>query len=283
VSKPMWLKVDIASGEKLRTVEKQLQGSKLYTVCEEAKCPNIGECWNSGTATFMVLGRVCTRNCLFCGVESAKKGQALDKEEPANIGKAIKSFGLRYAVLTSVDRDDLPDLGAGHFSNCIKAVKKEGVRVEALIPDFQGRKTCLQKIVEAKPNVIGHNLEVVERLQGFARDARASYRRSLKVLENVKKLDGGIFTKSSLMLGLGEEREEIEQAMDDLRSVECDFLTLGQYLQPSKKNLPVIEFVEPKVFEELREIAKGKGFRKVVSGPLVRSSYKAGDLFEGSI
>ena len=281
--KPHWLKVSIASGQEFKKVRNQLHGSGLHTVCEEAKCPNIAECWNSGTATFMVLGSTCTRNCPFCAVQSSKKGKPVDKGEPQKIAQAIKKFGLRYAVLTSVDRDDLPDFGSGHFAECIRAVKEAGTRVEALIPDFQGNLECLKKVVEAKPVVIGHNIEVVKSLQSIARDGRASYEMSLGVLKNVKKLDAEIFTKSSIMLGLGETGEETAQAMDDLLAAKADFLTLGQYLQSSKKNLPVHRFLKPEEFSQLKEIALQKGFERVESGPLVRSSYKAGDLLEGQL
>ncbi len=278
--KPPWLKSRVGSGPEFKQVKEKLRAGKLHTVCEEAKCPNLGKCWESGTAAFMVLGKVCTRNCRFCGVESAKKGQKPDQEEPKKIAEAAKSFGLPYVVLTSVDRDDLPDLGAGHFSECIKAVKRTGARVEALIPDFQGKEGCLKRIVGAEPDAIGHNIEVVERLQGKARDARASYGQSLQVLANIKELDAGIITKSSLMLGLGENRKEVLKAMDDLRKAGVGLLTLGQYLQPSEENLPVAEYIAPKIFKEYEESAMKKGFLGVFSGPLVRSSFKAGEMYE---
>ncbi|MDP6670392.1 MAG: lipoyl synthase [archaeon] len=279
--KPLWLKSEILSGGKSTLVVSKLRSSTLNTVCEEAKCPNRGECWRHGTATFILMGNVCTRNCLFCSIQSGRTGQELDLQEPKNVTQAAKEMGLKYVVLTSVDRDDLEDLGAGHFAECIKEVKKSGARVEALIPDFQGRKDCLEKIVRAKPNVIGHNIEVVERLQGIARDPRASYKQSIKLLHNIKAFNPEIKTKSSIMLGLGETREEVLQVMDDLREVECDFLTLGQYLQASKKNLLVHEYIEPEVFEELKKAGLEKGFGFVASGPLVRSSFKAGEFFEG--
>ncbi|MDP2973583.1 MAG: lipoyl synthase [Candidatus Diapherotrites archaeon] len=279
VPKPEWLKVRIASGAEFNQIRNTLRSSGLHTVCEEAKCPNIAECWKSKTATFLILGSTCTRHCAFCAVQSAKKGQALDAKEPQKIAGAIKKFGLRYAVLTSVDRDDLPDFGAAHFAECIKAAKAAGAKVEALIPDFQGNLDCLQKIVNAKPAVIGHNIEVVERLQHTARDARASYEQSLNILRNAKKLNKKIFTKSSIMLGLGETREEVLRAMDELIAAKVDFLTLGQYLQPNKQCPPVVDFIEPKKFGELKEIALGKGFKQVVAAPLARSSYKAAELF----
>jgi len=278
--KPEWLKVRIPEGETCRKLSNMLGALQLHTVCEEALCPNRAECWGNGTATFMLMGSICTRNCNFCSVKSARHGEALDESEPRRIADAVRGMSLQYAVLTSVDRDDLPDFGAGHFAECISEIKKQnnGVKVEALIPDFRGRKDCLEKIAGAKPDVIGHNIEVVERLQGIARDAKASYMQSLSVLRNAKLLDGKIFTKSSIMLGLGETCAEVLKVMDDLLSVQCDFLTLGQYLQPTKMNLPVVEFVVPEKFAEYREIALQKGFRRVESGPLVRSSYKAGDF-----
>ncbi len=276
--KPVWLKVKIAAGSGFKNVRDALHANELHTVCEEAKCPNIAECWNSGTATFMVLGRVCTRNCLFCGVESARQGQQVESREPEKIAAAVKKFGLGYAVLTSVDRDDLPDFGADHFARCVRAVKASCARVEALIPDFQGSLGCLRKVIMAEPDVVGHNIEVVERLQAIARDARSSYRQSLAVLRNAKKLSGKIFTKSSVMLGLGEEKQEVLQAIDDLLAAGVDFLTIGQYLQPGKRNLPVVEFVKPEQFAQYRKIALRRGFRGVVAGPLVRSSYRAAEL-----
>ena len=271
----MWLKARLGGGEEFAAVRSQLRGSGLHTVCEEALCPNLGDCWNRGTATFLLLGGVCTRHCLFCAVRSGCSGEAIDSSEPAKIACSVKRFGLRYVVLTSVDRDDLPDFGAGHFADCISEIKSGGVKVEALIPDFSGDIGSLRRIVEAGPDVIGHNIEVVERLQGAVRDARASYRQSLGVLANVKKLCSGILTKSSIMLGLGETKEEVLQAMRDLLGTGCDFLTIGQYLQPSKRNLPVQRFVPPEEFAEYREIALQMGFKGVEAGPLVRSSYRA--------
>ena len=276
--KPIWLKAGIPSLG-ASAVAMQLR-SGLHTVCEEALCPNRGECWNSGTATFMLMGKVCTRNCGFCNVMSGKRGEKLDPLEGKKVAKAARKLGLRYVVLTSVDRDDLPDFGAGHIAACVEAVKEGGVKVEVLIPDFKGRKDCLRKVVQAGPDVIGHNIEVIERLQGIARDPRAGYGQSLELLHNVKRLDDEIYTKSSIMLGLGESREEVLQAMDDLRQVECDFLTLGQYLQPAIGKLEVQRFVSPKEFDELKGEGLRKGFKYVAAGPLVRSSYKAGEYFE---
>ncbi|MCX6798879.1 MAG: lipoyl synthase [Candidatus Diapherotrites archaeon] len=274
--KPMWLKTKIGGGGEFAAVRSSLHGSGLHTVCEEALCPNLGDCWNRGTATFMVLGKVCTRHCLFCAVQSGACGQALESMEPCKIAEAVKKFGLRYVVLTSVDRDDLPDFGAGHFAQCVREIKNSAeAKVEVLIPDFNGNADCLRAIVEAKPDVIGHNIEVVERLQGIARDAKASYRQSLGVLKKIKEICSGVLTKSGIMLGLGETREEVLRVMKDLRVAGCDFLTIGQYLQPSKRNLPVQRYVPPAEFEELRQAALEMGFKGVEAGPLVRSSYRA--------
>ena len=279
--KPEWIRSKLLSGTTASLVNQELRGNGLNTVCEEALCPNRGECWGKGTATFMLMGDVCTRNCRFCSVKSGKQGETLDASEGKKIAEAAKKVGLKYVVLTSVDRDDLPDLGAGHFASCITEVKKAGMKVEVLIPDFQGREDCIRKIVETKPNVLGHNIEVVERLQKEVRDTRASYKQSLGLLHKVKGLDAGMRTKSGLMLGLGESKEEVLAALDDLRKVGCDFLTLGQYLQPTKKNILVKEYIKPEVFRELAEAGLEKGFEYVASGPLVRSSYRAGDFFEG--
>jgi len=279
--KPDWLRAIIPSGGKTSLVATQLKGNALNTVCSEARCPNRGECWKHGTATFIAMGKVCTRNCLFCAVQSGKNGEPLDRKEPAKIADAAEQMGLKYVVITSVDRDDLSDLGAGHFAECIKEVKARGIKVEVLIPDFQGKIDCLKKVVDANPEVIAHNIEVVERLQSSVRDARASYKQSLGLLHNIKVLDPEMKTKSGLMLGLGESREEVLAAMDDLRGVKCDFLTIGQYLQPTKKNILVQEYVKPSVFEELKHIGLEKEFGFVASGPLVRSSYLAGEFYEG--
>jgi lipoic acid synthetase len=253
----------------------------LHTVCEEAKCPNVGECWGGGTATFMIMGELCTRACRFCGVKSGRPNGVLDPEEPANVALAVKDLALKYVVLTSVDRDDLPDSGAGHFAQTVGAIRTlaPDVCIEALVPDFGGGFAELQTVVRASPNVIGHNLETTEALTPKVRDPRASYRQSLKVLERVKELNREVFTKSSLMLGLGEREEGVLQAFRDLRSVSTDFLTLGQYLRPSPRNLPVIEYATPEQFNHYSKVAEELGFLYVASGPLVRSSYRAGEYF----
>ncbi len=284
MKKPDWLRIKAPVGEdakRFSTVHGVLKKYSLHTVCEEAKCPNSCDCWGSGTATFIVLGDVCTRNCRFCSAKKNKTGQPLDKGEPGNIASAVRELNLNYVVLTSVDRDDLADGGASHFAACIRAVKKEnnGVLVEALIPDFSGRVDCLRVVCGAKPDVVGHNIEVVREFQSIARDARASYETSLSVLRNVKKIDSSILTKSSLMVGLGETDEMVLRTMDDLRAVGVDALTIGQYLQPTKYNLPVVEFVSPEKFAEWKNIGLKKGFLFVASGPFVRSSYKAGEYY----
>jgi lipoic acid synthetase len=280
-SKPDWVRARAPSGQTYEHVRQLLRQYSLHTVCQEAHCPNVGECWGSGTATFMIMGEVCTRACRFCNVKSGKPNGVLDSEEPAHVASAAKELGLKYIVLTSVDRDDLPDGGAEHFARTITAIRSfaPNTLVEALIPDFGGGLAEIQRVVDACPDVIGHNLETTKRLTPKVRDPRADYHRSLKVLEQVKKLNPGIFTKSSLMLGLGEEQEDVIQALRDLRSVGADFLTLGQYLRPSPRNLPVLKYITPDEFSYYRKLAEEIGFRYVASGPLVRSSYRAGEYF----
>lgn len=276
--KPVWLKTRIPSGAKFQDVRRVLHDRRLHTVCVEADCPNRGECWGKfKTATFMVLGRVCTRNCRFCAVESSVRGEPLDTSEPARVAEAARDLGLDYVVLTSVDRDDLPDYGASHFAECVREVKEKnpGVKVEVLIPDFQGRLDCLRKVVEASPDVVAHNIETVRRLQKKVRDARAGYMRSLEVLANVKKINPKLKTKSSILLGFGETRSEVLEAFRDLRNAGVDFLVLGQYLQPTGRQIPVAEYVTPEAFESYREAALDMGFVNVVSKPLARTSYRA--------
>lgn len=253
----------------------------LHTVCEEAHCPNVGDCWGTGTATFMIMGEVCTRACRFCNVKSGKTGGILDPQEPSNIGRAVKDLDLRYVVVTSVDRDDLSDGGASHFAQTIASIKNlaPSVFVEGLIPDFGGGAVEIRTVVQAGPDVIGHNLETTEPLTSIVRDPRASYRKSLSVLEQVKRFSPRIFTKSSLMLGLGETKEDVIQTLRDLRRVGTDFLTLGQYLRPSPRNLAVTRYLTPDEFDHYREVAEKLGFLYVASGPLVRSSYRAGEYF----
>lgn len=281
-TKPPWLKVKAPGGERYNQIKKRSRQLKLATVCEEAQCPNIGECWSSGTATFMVMGEICTRGCRFCAVTTRRKGTLLDQEEPENVAQAIHEMGLDYVVITSVDRDDIEDQGAEHFASCIKAVREKNpnTMVEVLIPDFSGNIDWLKKVVDAKPDVLAHNVECIKRLTPTVRDPRANYQQSLDVLKNVKKLDPSMHTKSSIMVGIGETEEEVLQTMKDLRNVQVDFLTIGQYLQPNQKLLKVTDFIRPEVFKMYeKKGVEELGFIYVASGPLVRSSYKAGEFF----
>lgn len=279
--KPEWFKIKPPT-EKYTGVVSTIKKHGLNTVCGESHCPNISECWSGGTATFMVMGDTCTRGCKFCNIKTARKGEVLDKEEPKKLAKALKELEMfDYVVLTSVDRDDLADEGSGHFASCIKEIKKENpdMLIEVLIPDFKGNTTFLKKIINAKPDVIAHNIETVKRLQKTVRDPRAHYEQSLSVLENVKRMDASITTKTSLMVGLGEREQEVHETMEDLRHIDVDIVTFGQYLRPSKKHLPVVEYIHPEQFEKYKEIGERLGFKFVASGPFVRSSYKAGELF----
>jgi len=263
---------------RIRTV---LRENRLSTVCEEARCPNLPACWGQGTATFMILGEICTRACRFCAVKHGKPSPP-DPEEPERLASAAKALGLRYVVLTSVDRDDLPDGGASHFASCIRALKKAApnLRVEALIPDFSGQREALEEVVEAGPDVVGHNLETVRRLTPRVRDRRAGYELSLFVLRTLKELSPKIFTKSSLLLGLGETEEEVEEALRDLREAGVDIVVLGQYLRPTPRELSVARYVPPEEFEAWRMRALKLGFRAVLSGPLVRTSFRASEVYE---
>lgn len=279
--KPEWLKIRPPTTEKFSKIRETLQKYKLHTVCQESHCPNMAECWSGGTATFMILGDVCTRGCKFCQVNASAKGNPVDPYEHVKLALAIKEWNLDYVVITSVDRDDLEDQGSGHFAKCIAEVKKRipNILVEVLIPDFQGDMECLKKIIAAGPHVIAHNVETVSRLQGKVRDKRAGYEQSLSVLKNVKKLNPKIFAKSSLIVGFGETDEEILQTMKDLRAVGVDFLTIGQYLRPSDWHLAVAEYVSPEKFEFYKAMGEEAGFLYVAAGPFVRSSYRAGELF----
>jgi lipoyl synthase len=279
--KPVWLRVRVPSGENYTKVKQSLRSLELHTVCEEARCPNISECWGTGTATIMIMGDICTRGCRFCAVNRGKPVVLLDAGEPERVAKAIKEWGLRYVVITSVCRDDLEDGGAEHIAKTIKSIKFlcHRIIVESLIPDFRGDEDSIKKVVESKPEVISHNIETVTRLTPKVRDARASYEQSLLVLKKIKDMNSLIYTKSSIMLGLGETEEEIIQTMRDLRSVGVNILTMGQYLQPTPKHLPVVQYVTPEKFNWFRKIAERMGFVYVASGPLVRSSYRAGEFF----
>ena len=279
--KPPWLKVPFPGGERYSWIKKRAANLNLSTVCEEANCPNIGECWNGGTATFMLMGDTCTRGCRFCSVKSAKNPGALDPEEPKKLAETVNNLALKYVVLTTVDRDDLPDQGASHIARCIRSTQRAcpEMLIEMLMPDFQGKTELVQQVINARPAVLAHNLETVRSLTGKVRDSRASYDQSLDVLRYLKQQCPDGYTKSSLMLGVGESRTETLQAMKDLRDAGVDFLTIGQYLQPSKKHLKVEKFMHPDEFDELALQGDKMGFVYVASGPLVRSSYKAAEFY----
>lgn len=278
--KPQWLRIKLPSGENYVKLKQTIASLGLHTVCEEARCPNIGECWGGGTATIMIMGDICTRGCRFCCVKGGKP-LYLDAEEPKRVAIAIKNWGLRYVVITSVCRDDLPDGGADHFARTIRAIKVHSPQtmIEPLIPDFHGSGKAIRNVVDAAPEVISHNLETVARLSPVVRDSRATYEQSLRVLKIIKDIDNKIYTKSSIMLGLGEEEEEVMQTAKDLRSVGVDILSIGQYLQPTSRHLLVKEYITPERFDSYRKNIEKMGFAYVVAGPFVRSSYKAGELF----
>jgi lipoic acid synthetase len=280
--KPGWLRARMPGGERYDAVRRNVSEHRLSTVCQESHCPNIGECWNNGTATIMVMGSVCTRACRFCAVDTGNPKGWLDTGEPENTAKSVELMGLRYIVLTSVDRDDLEDGGAAHYAACVSAIKRRTpeVAVEALTPDFDAVMAHVERVVDSGLDVFAQNVETVERLTHRVRDPRAGYRKTLDVLEHARKHRPDILTKTSLMLGLGETREEILQTMDDLLAVGVDILTLGQYLQPTRNHLPVERYVTPEEFNRYREIGLEKGFMEVPSGPLVRSSYRADRVFE---
>ena len=279
--KPSWLTVNPPKGQSYLQLKELFGSLNLHTVCEEAHCPNVHECWGGGTATLMLMGDVCSRACRFCMVTPGKPQGVLDQLEPENVAFALSQMGLTYVVLTSVDRDDLPDGGASHFARTIRMVKEKNpsMLVEVLIPDFQGDLADLRTVVEARPDVIAHNIETTMSLTPSVRDPRAHYWQSLSVLRNIKKLDRRAYTKSSIMVGLGETEEEVAQAMVHLRNAGVDFLTVGQYLRPSPRHLKVVEYVSPAQFDRYRNIGESLGFRYVASGPLVRSSYRAGEFF----
>lgn len=270
-----WLKVKLPHGENYFELKQLVRQKRLHTVCESASCPNIGECWNQRTATFMILGDICTRSCGFCDVKTGRP-LGLDREEPRRVAEAVQALGLKHAVITSVNRDELPDGGASVWAETIRQVKVQNPRctVEALIPDFEGLEEALLTVLDAKPDILAHNTETVSRLYRTVRP-QAKYPRSLEVLQRAKR--HGFVTKSGIMVGLGEEWEELRQVMQDLHDVECDILTIGQYLQPSRQHLPVLRIYTPEEFRQLRQEALALGFRHVESGPLVRSSYHAGE------
>ena len=277
--KPPWIKVRLPSNPVFWSTKALVADLKLHTVCEEAQCPNRWECWSQGTATFMIAGDRCTRACGFCAVKTAKP-YALEVDEPQRVATATKRMGLNHVVSTAVARDDLPDGGAGHFAQTVEAVRLEnpGITIEILVPDFNGKDDALQVVMNSRPHIFNHNLETVERLTPLVR-SRAVYHRSLHVLRRAAEMSPGrVATKSGLMLGLGETDEELMQALDDLRAHGVTVLTLGQYLRPSPKHLPVVEYILPEKFDWWKTVAEGKGFRHVASGPLVRSSYHAADF-----
>ncbi len=273
VKKPDWLKIKLGETERFTQTKNIVETHRLHTICSSGRCPNMSECWDRGTATFMIAGDICTRSCKFCNTHTGKP-LPLDLKEPGNVAESVKLMKLKHVVITSVDRDDLSDLGAEHWVKTIEAVRREnpGTTIEILIPDFQGKETLIDKVCAAKPDVVAHNMETVRRLTPQIRSA-AKYEVSLKTLKRIA--DNGIFCKSGIMVGLGETQDEIYELMDDLLTVGCQSLTIGQYLQPSRRHNPVQEYIHPEVFNEYKHIALQKGFKTVVSGPLVRSSYHA--------
>lgn len=294
--KPEWLKIrpPKPNGD-FEKIKAKLSELKLVTVCQEAHCPNMAECWggskatdgaedgtgHGGTATFMVMGNTCTRGCRFCNVKTAIKGQPLDPDEPDKLAEAISAFNLDYVVITSVDRDDLPDQGVAHFQRCVEVIAKKHPKliIELLIPDFRGDLACLEQISYSGAHVIGHNIETVPRLQKPVRDPRANYQQSLSVLTNLKKFNPKLYTKSAIMVGLGEQTEEVVASMQDLRALDVDIFTLGQYLRPSPFHIAVDKYVSPDEFNWYKETGESLGFLYVAAGPFVRSSYRAGELF----
>lgn len=279
--KPKWIRSRLPTQKNYGSLKFLLKTQGLHTVCTEASCPNQTECWESRTATFMLLGALCTRRCNFCDVRSGHPHQVLDPEEPKKVARAVSELRLKYVVLTSVTRDDLSDGGASHLSECIKEIRLSNpqVLIEILIPDFQGDLQAIQTIVDCKPDVIGHNVETTEVLTPKVRDKRFTFRQSLRVLESIKALNPYQLTKSSLMLGLGETDEQIIATLRALREVNVDIVTLGQYLQPSRNHMMVVAYITPGKFEFWKKTALELGFLAVISGPLVRSSYRAGELF----
>lgn len=275
---PEWVKRSVLNTEENRGVRRILKEQRLNTICESGRCPNKGECWANKTATFLLMGPLCTRTCKFCSVNKGRPG-SLDESEPYRVAEAARQMGLRHVVLTSVNRDDLADQGAGHFARTIAVLYETipGVAVEVLTPDFQGRRDCIETVLAAKPSLFNHNVETVPRLYRRVRPG-SKYERSLAVLATAKEIAMHVFTKSGLMLGLGETEDEIKAVLNDLRDVDCDFLTLGQYLRPTRDQLPVKRYVTPQEFDELGDYARTLGFQLVHSGPLVRSSYHAGEL-----
>ena len=279
--KPKWLKVRAPMSKEYQNISKMMRDLKLNTVCEEASCPNIGDCWKQGSATFMILGKVCTRTCAFCDVATGKP-DAVDPNEAVNLAKAVAEIGLKHVVITSVDRDDLKDGGAGHYATVIRELKarQPDVTIEILTPDFQRKPdSCLNTIMDAGPDIFNHNLETVPRLYRSIRPG-ARYFTSLRLLQRAKEIDPSVVTKSGIMVGLGEEKDEVLQVLDDMREAGIDILTIGQYLRPSEAHHPVMKYWTPEEFDDLKYIAEKKGFGMVASGPLVRSSFHADEVFQ---
>jgi lipoyl synthase len=277
---PDWLKVKIGGGERFVHMKKLLRGSKLHTICEEARCPNIAECFGKGTAVFLILGDVCTRNCGYCNVKHGKPG-SLNENEPLDVAESVKHLGLKYVVITSVTRDDLSDGGASVFNKTVNEVRKikSDCDIEVLIPDFKGKISSLKKVIDSKPVVVNHNIEVVKELFSSVRP-QGDYNLSLKVLENIKKINPSVKSKSGFMVGLGENKKQIIDTMKDLKNVDVDFLTIGQYLQPTRSHAKIKKYYTPNEFEEFKKLAFDMGFEHVESGPLVRSSYNAEKALE---
>lgn len=282
LKKPDWLRIKIPSGEEFKQVFGLLRKYNLFTVCQEARCPNIGECWGKKSATIMILGKICTRACRFCAVTTGNPNCYLDPEEPENVAEVIKKIGLQYVVITSVDRDDLKDLGSSHYAQTVMAIKEKNpdIKIEVLIPDFNCEEELLKNIVRTKPYVLGHNIETVRRLTPFIRDRRCGYEKSLAVLKMAKMLDSGLITKSGFMIGLGETEQEIITTLQDLKDAEIDIITIGQYLQPTKRHISVQKYYTPQDFKKFKEIGETMGIKFVVSGPLVRSSYHASEIIK---
>ncbi|AYF44080.1 MULTISPECIES: lipoyl synthase [Halobacteriovorax] len=280
--KPEWLRVGLPTGDNFKEVRKELREKKLFTVCEEASCPNMSECWSAKTATMMILGGTCTRACKFCHVDTGNPKGVVDFNEIENAAKMVETMSLKYLVVTSVDRDDLPDFGAGHFANVVKRINKDypDTLVEVLIPDFNGESQHMDTLAKSNPFVIAQNIETVKRLTHDVRDRRAGYEQTLNCLKYYKENYPHIATKSSIMLGLGETHEEILETMQDLKNVGCDIVTLGQYMRPTMRHLKVERYYKPQEFEHYKKVAYEMGFEFVASGPLVRSSYKAADYLD---
>lgn len=273
IKKPEWLKISIAANERYAKTKQIVDSHKLHTICSSGRCPNLGECWGKGTATFMIGGNICTRSCKFCNTQTGRP-LPLDKEEPRHVAESVRLMELSHAVITSVDRDDLEDLGADHWAQTILEIRKlnPDTTIEVLIPDFQGKRELVQKVIDAHPDIISHNIETIRRISPIVRSA-ADYDTSLKVLRQIA--ENHITTKSGLMVGLGETIEEVEELMDDLRKAGCNILTIGQYLQPTHKHYPVAEYITPEQFADYKKTGLAKGFAQVESAPLVRSSYHA--------